>query len=150
MSIGIEPHYKENINAKYSKLKSARGGRGRMHKSWDSPLSANDFIIYDGTIQYLHISSESTGYDYDHYRSTFSQGIIDYLFAHPDFEINITVESKPETIQIQPSVKELEELALKEHQTKVKPKIQKTTQLPSGVAGICAQYCTPLEEQQKE
>lgn len=72
-------------------------------------------------------------------------------------EVKVTVTSKAQRFQrtfayelIIPNAKELEAQYVKEHQAKVKGRIQEAVaQLPSGVAGIAAEYCSPEEEPKK-
>lgn len=68
------------------------------------------------------------------------------LLQFPFLEIAIEMrDSNP--LVIIPTDEEFQNQILKEHQKKVKPKIQEAVpQLPRGVAGIVAQYCSPEKE----
>lgn len=67
-----------------------------------------------------------------------------YLLEHPKFEIQL-IKGENSKLQLKPSLEELKELVVKEHQAKVRPKIQEATQLPPPVANIAAEYCAPDE-----
>lgn len=129
------------------------------HITLQTYASKEEPAYYDGSIAFLTISKKRNRVRqlrrriFNEFNAAFSPEVTDYLFKRPDFQITLYFEKSQEeserpNLKIRPSIKEIEELAIKDVQTQAKPIIREAIkEIPSvNVKDIITEYYNPLEK----